>query len=149
MQNKAPRFPMRRASMQRRASGWTLCVLGLVIANAHPANAQNSPQARVVGFPVKAGDATRLDPTTTASLGERVTIRVEAWPQCGQPGTPALQSAPGTGQPASPGDKTTTQTGDQKNNVPFADEQSWIPGLTHAQVLKLVPYLDARPLKGV
>lgn len=135
--------------MQRTASGWTLCVLGLVIANAHPANAQNSPQARVIGFPVKAGDATRLDPTTTASLGERVTIRVEAWPQCDQPVTHALQSASSTGQPTSPGDTTTTQTGDQKNSLPYGDEPSWIPGLTHAQILKLVPYLNARPLKGV
>ena len=136
--------------MQRRASRWTLCVLGLVIANVGPANAQNSPQARVVGFPVKVGDSTRLDPTTTASLGERVSIRVEAWPQCDQPGKPAPQSSAITSQPASPGDnKSANQTSDQSNNLPSGDEPSWIPGLSHAQVLKLVPYMDARPLKSV
>jgi len=75
---------------------------------------------------------------------------VEAWPQCDQPGTPASQSSAITGQPASPGDnKTANQPGDQRNNLAYGDEPSWIPGLTHAQVLKLVPYLDARPLKGV
>src|SRR5712692_9258814 len=130
-------IPTRRESMQRRASGWTLCVLGLAIASAHAASAQNSPQARVVGFPVKVGDATRLDPTTTASLGERVSIRVEAWPHCDQTGTPASQSSAITSHPASAGDnKTANQPGDQRNNLAYGDEPSWIPGLTHAQVLK-------------
>lgn len=136
--------------LQRRASGWTLCVLGLVIANALPASAQNSPQARVVGFPVKVGDATRLDPTSTAALGERVSIRMEAWPQCDHPGTPASQTSAITSQPASPGEnRGANQTGNQKNNLPDGDQPSWIPGLTHAQILKLIPYLDARPLKGL
>src|SRR6476660_5026376 len=107
----APNPTKRESMLQRRASGWTLCVLGLVIANALPASAQNSPQARVVGFPVRVGDASRLDPTTTAALGERVSIRIEAWPQCDQP--PASQTSAISSQPASPGENSgTNQTGD-------------------------------------
>lgn len=135
--------------LKKRASVWILCVFGVVVANAQPATGQNGSQARVIGFPVKVGDATRLDPTNTAALGERVTIRVEAWPQCDQPARSASQGSGTTSQPASPGDKTGNQTADQGKDSTYGDEPSWIPGLTHAQVLKLVPYLNARPLKGV
>ncbi|MEK6324671.1 MAG: hypothetical protein AABN33_23770 [Acidobacteriota bacterium] len=139
--------------LQRRATGWTFCLLGLALVSASPANAQNGPRARVVGFPVSlAGGGSRLDQTATAWLRDRVSVRVDAWPSCSgeQPTTPAAQS-PGTrSQPTSTADnQTASQAGDQKNNLAYDDQQSWIPGLSHAQVLKLVPYLNARPLKGV
>ncbi|MEK6406026.1 MAG: hypothetical protein AABN34_03585 [Acidobacteriota bacterium] len=141
--------------LQTRASRWTFGLFGcfaLAIACAATVNAQNNPQPRVVGFPVTvAGGAPRLDPTATAGLGDRVSVRVEAWPSCSEPqaSMPAPQSAANTGQPASPADNNSaSQTGDQ-NSVPYGEEPSWIPGLTHAQVLKLVPYLNARPLTGV
>lgn len=136
--------------LDRKAGGWILCLLALAFVSPPSASAQNGPQPRVVGFPVAGGGTSRLDSTTTVALGERVTIRVESWPQCDQSGTPSSQSSTVSAQPVSPGDnRTPNQAPEQKSNLSYGDEPSWLPGLTHAQVLKLVPYLDARPLKGV
>jgi hypothetical protein len=84
-----------------------------------------------VGFPVRVeGAESELTQTATATLGGRITVKVES--PCPKPAaTPATQSPGSPDQASSP------------------DGQSWIPGLKHSDVLKLIPYLDARPLKGI
>jgi hypothetical protein len=106
---------------------------GFVSLSADRANAQDRIQARVVGFAVRAEGVTPTpSPTAMARLGDRVTVRIDplASPPDQQPPKPATPSGAAAGSGS-------------------ADEQSWIPGLTHAQILKLVPYLDDRPLKGL
>lgn len=137
--------------LQKRANGRTLCYLTFIIlalASAAPVSAQDRPPARVVGFPVSlGGGATRLDQETTAMLGHRITVRLEAWPTCYEPAATA-PAATAASQPASSAGNKPSQAVDQKN-ASDGSEPSWIPGISHAQILKLVPYLDSRPLKGV
>ena len=146
---------------QKRANGRTLCYLIFILlslASAAPASAQDKPPARVVGFPVSLGGGkTRLDQETTAMLGHRITVKLEAWSSCFESAEEAAAAAIATAVAATPagpaasqpaGGKPPAQTGNQKN-ASDGTEPSWIPGITHAQILKLVPYLDARPLKGV
>lgn len=116
--------------MNVRASCLVL-VAGFMLLSADRANAQDRIQARVVGFAVDTGGVTpQPKESALVRLGDRVTVRIE----------PLTSDQPSTKSPAPaavPGSSAST------------DEQSWIPGLTHSQVLKLVPYLDDRPLKGL
>lgn len=108
-------------------------IVGLVLLSEDRANAQERIQARVVGFAVRTEGVTP-EPTksATARLGDRITVRIEPLsPRSDQQS--AASSAPAAGT----------------NNSGATDEQSWIPGLTHTQILKLVPYLDSRPLRGL
>lgn len=105
-------------------------VVGLALLSEGRANAQDRIQAKVVGFAVR-NEGVAPQPSEP-KLGDRVTVRIEPFPP-----TPDQQSA----KPSTPATVT--------NNSGPTDEQSWIPGLTHAQILKLVPYLDDRPLKGL
>lgn len=110
-----------------------ILVVGLVLLSKDRANAQDRIQAKVVGFPVH-DEGVQVQPSesATAKLGDRVTVRIDPLP------SPSDQQSTKSSAPA-------TAT----NNSGAADEQSWIPGLTHTQILKLVPYLDDRPLKGL
>ena len=108
-------------------------VVGFALLCADHATAQDRIQAKVVGFAVRT-EGVRPEPgeKVAAKLGDRVTVWIEPLtPRPGQQST--ASSTPGTAA----------------NNSTASDEQSWIPGLTHNQILKLVPYLDDRPLKGL
>lgn len=108
-------------------------IAGFMVLSADSANAQDRIQARVVGFAVRAEGVTpNPSETAMAKLGDRVTVRIDPLPA-----PPDQQSTKPTTQPAASAGSGS------------GDEQSWIPGLTHAQILKLVPYLDDRPLKGL
>lgn len=116
--------------MNVRASCLVL-VAGFMLLSADRANAQDRIQARVIGFAVDT-DGVTPQPKESAlvRLGDRVTVRIDP--------LPADQSSTKSPAPAA-----------VPNSSASTDEQSWIPGLTHSQVLKLVPYLDDRPLKGL
>ena len=110
--------------------------VGLTVFIAHPANAQNRLQARVMGFV----EGVKSDPVphATAKLGDRVTIRIE----------PSLIVSASKTADASASNSPDKAVGDQ-TKTGSDEEQSWIPGVTHSQILKLVPYLASRPLKGL
>ncbi len=108
-------------------------VVGLALLSSDRANAQDRIQARVVGFAVHTeGVQPQPSESAMAKLGDRITVKVEP-----------LTSRSNQQSAASSAPATAT------NNSGATDEQSWIPGLTHLQILKLVPYLDDRPLKGL
>lgn len=109
-----------------------LLIAGFMLLSADRADAQDRVQARVVGIVRTEGGTPQLSDLVQAKLGDRVTVRIDPLPS-----TSDHQSTKST-TPA-----TVT------NSSGSTDEQSWIPGLTHAQILKLVPYLDDRPLKGL
>lgn len=150
-------------AIAKRTAVCGLASIALALMNAGPALAQDKIQARVIGFPVKVeGGGTRLDLTASARLDDRITVQLEPLPgpaqQAAAPTTPAAgnqantQVAPANqtaGNMSQPASTAGAAPADQNKNLSWADEQSWIPGLTHAQVLKLVPYLNARPLKGL
>lgn len=118
------------------ASARAFCIvlsIGFALVGANRAAAQDRIQARVVGFAVDTNGVTpQPQESALARLGDRVTVRIDPLPSSSD-----QQSA------KSPAPATAT------NNSGSSDEQSWIPGLTHSQILKLVPYLDDRPLKGL
>lgn len=104
---------------------------GFVLLSANRAHGQDRIQAKVVGFAVET-DGVTPQPNALVRLGDRVTVRIDP-----------LQPPPDQQPAKSPTPATVT------SNTGSTDEQSWILGLTHAQVLKLVPYLADRPLKGL
>ena len=111
---------------------WFLLIV--VVAHVDRVKAQDRVQARVVGFAVRTeGVMPQPSETAMARLGDRVTVKVE-------PLSTGANQQPGSSASAN------SKTADTNTN---SEEQSWIPGLSHAQVLKLVPYLDDRPLKGL
>jgi hypothetical protein len=119
----------------KKISAHALClvVAGFALLSADRANAQDRIQARVVGVAVRTEGVTPPPGEgPQAKLGDRVTVWIEPLP------SPSDQQSTKSPAPA-----TVT------NSSGSTDEQSWIPGLTHAQILKLVPYLDDRPLKGL
>jgi len=108
-------------------------IVALALLGADSTTAQDRIQARVVGFAVDTDGVTpQPKESALAKLGDRVTVRIDALPPTSE--QQSIKSA-----------ATATAT----NNSGSSDEQSWIPGLTHAQILKLVPYLADRPLKGL
>jgi hypothetical protein len=112
-------------------------VAGFTMLSADRTNAQDRIQARVVGFAVRAEGVTPdPSPLAMAKLGDRVTVRIDPLLPSPPDQQPTKPSGPSMPPAAAAGSGST-------------DEQSWIPGLTHAQILKLVPYLDDRPLKGL
>lgn len=121
---------------------------GSACLNVAPTNAQDRIQGKVVGF----ADGFKSEPsiTATAKLGDRVTVRIEPLSARSQQ-QPAVPPPPGTGtaNASANGNTAGGPTDNQTKNSASSEEQSWIPGLSHAQILKLVPYLDSRPLKGL
>lgn len=125
--------------------------VALVLVCSNLAKAEDvCRKVRVSGFPVPVKEGEDHVPpskTATAKLGDRITVKVEVEP-CRQPSTkPGNQSAGGVAPP--PTETAEAQGASDDPQTASPDPESWIPGLKISDVRKLVPYLDARQLKGV
>jgi hypothetical protein len=130
----------------------SIALAALVLVAASPAKAADECKGKVVGFPVRVeGAESGLTQTATATYGARITVRVDVTPCPKAQPAPAAQGqgSPGQAPPASPGVKPPEPSSEQKKDQSSEDGDSWIPGLRHSDLLKLVPYLNARPLKGI
>lgn len=157
-------------TLYRLASG-SMLAIALLFISPIPASAQTectAAKVSVKGFPAKRGDETVITDKTTANLGDWITVQIEVIP-CPPAKTTAnttTQPPPAggtkpTGTAATPGkDQALPPTGsrlpapDGTNPVtppapPLPSDQSWIPGLKQSDLWLLVPYLNARQLKGV
>jgi hypothetical protein len=136
---------------RNRLAFCSIALAALVLVWACPAKAADDCKGKVVGFPIRVeGAESGLSQTATATYGGRITVRVDVSPCPKPPAAPATQSPGNPDQAPSPSNaKPAEPSSDQKKDQTSQDGQSWIPGLRHSDILKLVPYLDARPLKGI
>lgn len=147
-----------------RLNSGVLMAIALLLVCPTAASAQNectAAKVNVKGFPVKRGEETIVTEKTTANLGDWITVQVEVIP-CPplKANTNTTTQSPLAGGTNPTGTLATPPTGSRlpapgaTNPVtppapPLPADQSWIPGLKQSDLWLLVPYLNARQLKGV